>query len=520
MDTIANTETALSDTRPAATFEQNIMLTAKGGSALFVGKLFNFASRFLVTFLLTRFLGAEQYGLYNIALSAAGLASGLALVGLDNALMRYIALYASRRDEGRVWGTLQVAIGISMVLSALISAALFGLAHVIATDVFHNAALAPALQLISFAVPFLGLSDILAGATRGFKHMEHMVIAQNLAQPASRVILILAFSLTGLNLMQAVISYALADMVASLILFYFLNSQFSLKRPLGAAQRETREILSYSIPMWLSDMITTFRGSIQTILLGSLNSVFTVGIFSVANQLNLFADLVQTSATTAVRPIIVEVHDRGNREQLGQLYQTVSKWLFAFNFPVFLIVVLFPVQILSIFGKSFEEGATALILLSWASVVDAGTGMCGAILDMTGYTKLKLANAIIRLALVVFLSLVLIPSRGMVGAALAALAGETVVNALRLVEVYILFRLVPYSVSFFKPVLAGIVALLVTLIDGNWLPLMGENVQVILRIALLVSVYVGALLLFGLDAQDRVILSRIRRRASRRFSHA
>lgn len=517
---MANIETALSDTRPAATFEQNILLTAKGGSALFVGKLFNFASRFLVTFLLTRFLGPEQYGLYNIALSAAGLAAGLALVGLDSALMRYVALYASRRDEARVWGSLQIAVGISMVLSALMSAVLFGLAHVIAVEIFHNAALAPVLQLISVAVPFFNLSDVLAGATRGFKHMEHMVIAQNFAQPATRVVLIVAFSLAGLTLMEAVISYALADMVASLILFYFLNKQFSLNRPLGAAQRETREILSYSVPMWLSEMITTFRGSIQTIMLGSLNSVFSVGIFSVANQLNLFADLVQTSVTTAVRPIIVEVHDRHNREQLGQLYQTVSKWLFAFNFPVFLIVVLFPVQILSIFGKSFTEGATALILLSWASVVDAGTGMCGAVLDMTGYTKLKLANAIIRLAVVLVLSLVLIPTWGIVGAAMAALAGETVVNALRLVEVFILFRLVPYSISFFKPVLAGIVALLVTLMAGQWLPLMAENVQVIVRIALLVSVYVGGLLLFGLDPEDRVVLSRIRRRASRRISHA
>ncbi len=515
-----NTETIMSDVRPAATFEQNILLTAKGGSALFVGKLFNFASRFLITFLLTRLLGPEQYGLYNIALSAAGLAAGLALLGLDSALMRYIALYASRRDDRRVWGSLQVALGISMVLSAVMSAVMFGLSSVIAVQIFHNAALAPVLQLISIAVPFFNLSDALAGATRGFKHMEHMVIAQNFAQPATRVVLIVAFSIAGLSLIEAVISYALADMVASVVLFYFLNQQFSLRRPLGAAQRETREILSYSVPMWLSEMITTFRSSIQTIMLGSLNTVFSVGIFSVANQLNLFADLVQTSVTTAVRPIIVEVHDRGNREQLGRLYQTVSKWLFAFNFPVFLVAVLFPVQILSIFGKSFEQGATALVLLSWASLVDAATGMCGAILDMTGYTKLKLMNAILRVAVVVSVSLLLIPSRGMVGAAIAAVAGEVVVNTLRLAEVFVLFRLVPYSTSFLKPVMAGQLALLATLITGLWAPVAGESVQVLLRIALLVTIYVGALLLLGLDPEDQAVLSRIKRRASRRLSHA
>ncbi len=518
-DIAASTETVLPETRPAATFEQNILLTAKGGSIVFVGKLFNVVSRLVITLLLTRLLGPEQYGLYNIALSAATIASGLALLGLDTALVRYVALYASRRDEEKVWGSLQIAIGIAMALSAVMSAVLFGLAHVIAVEVFHNAALAPALQLMSLAVPFLGLSDLLAGATRGFKHMEHMVIAQNFAQPAVRASLIVLFALAGLDLLEAVVSYALADLVASLVLFYFLNRQFSLRRPLNAAQRETREVLSYSVPMWLSQMITTFRGSIQTIMLGSLNSVFSVGVFSVANQLNTFADLVQSSVTTSVRPIIVEVHDRGNREQLGRIYQTVSKWMFSFNFPVFLIIVLFPSEILSIFGKDFAQGALALVLLSWASLVDAVTGMCGAILDMTGYTKLKLMNSIIRIALTLFVSLLLIPSLGMVGAAVSALVGVTVLNVLRVVEVYVLFRLIPYDISFVKPVLAGIAAWLVALTSANWLPPMDPGLQIILRMALLVGTYAGVLLLLGLDAEDRAILKRVRRRAGKRFSH-
>jgi O-antigen/teichoic acid export membrane protein len=475
-------------------------------------------SRFVITFLLTRFLGPEQYGLYNIGLSTATIASAIALVGLDEALVRYIALYAGRRDGEGVWGTLQIGLWISMVLSALISTILFALAHVIAVNVFHDAGLAPVLQLIAFIVPFLGLSDVLAGATRGFKHMDQMVIAQNLAQPMVRLVLIIVFAVIGLNVVEAIIIYGMADLTASLILVYFLNKEPALRRPLQAARRETREVMAYSIPMWVSDLIGTFRSSIQTILLGSLNTVFTVGIFAVANQLNTFSDLVQSSVTTAVRPIIVEVSDNHNREQLGRLYQTVSKWTFAFNFPVFLITVLFPGPILSIFGKAFADGAPALIILSWASLVDAATGMCGAVLDMTGYTRLKLTNAIIRLVLVIALSLVLIPTRGMVGAAIAALAGEIVMNGLRLVEVYFIFHLLPYSGSFLKPVMAGQLALLVTLLVSGWLPAGSEHLHVLVGMVLLSSVYVAAILLLGLDPDDQNILLRMRRRATRKWS--
>ncbi|MBI4787796.1 MAG: oligosaccharide flippase family protein [Chloroflexi bacterium] len=513
-----NVETVISKAKPVASFEQNILLTAKGGSVMFVGKLFNQFSRLVITLLLTRLLGPAQYGLYNIALSAAAIASHFALVGLGTALVRYVALYAGRRDEQAVWGSIQIAVGISTALSALISALLFALSHVIATEVFHDATLAPVLQLISFTIPLLSFSDVLAGATRGFKRIEHMVIAQNIAQPLVRMLLLLAFSLVGLNIMQAVVIFGVADFVASLLLIYFLNSQFPLRRPLHAARRAPREMLSYSIPMWLADTIATFRGNIQTILLGSLSSVFTVGVFAVANQLNQFADLVHHSVTTAVQPIIVQVHDSDNREQLGRLYQTVSKWMFSFNVPIFLIVVMFPTPILSIFGKDFTQGATALTLLSWASLVNAGTGMCGLILDMTGYTKLKLANSVSQLALIVILSTLLIPTLGMVGAAVAALAGQSVINVLRVVEIYIIFRLLPYNASFLKPILAGVSALLVTLIAGNWLPVSDGNLQALALIPLLACAYVGAILLFGLEPEDRAILARVRKRATRKLS--
>lgn len=515
---MANVESTLPDASSATSFEQNIFLTAKGGSVLFIGKLFTFLSRFIVTLLLTRLLGPEQYGLYNIGLSVAALAQGVALMGLDTALVRYVALYRARRDDAGVWGAIQVALGISTAASALVSALVFGLAHVIATEIFHAPELAPVLQLISFTVPILGVSDVLAGATRGFKKMEYMVIAQNLVQPLVRVVLLMIFALVGLNILGAVLIFGVADFVASLLLIYFLNRQFTLKRRLGAARREPRQLLVYSVPMWLSDLITTFRASIQTILLGSLNSVFTVGIFSVANQINLVADLVQTSVTAAVRPIIVEVHERRNREQLGRLYQIVSKWMFAFNLPVFLIVVLFPQSILSIFGKSFVEGATALVLLSWASLVDAATGMCGAVLDMTGYTRLKLANAIVRLALVVMVSLWLIPTWGIVGAALAALTGEVVVNVLRVLEVYVLLRLLPFNPSSFKPVGAGLVALLAVVAVGEWLPPLGVGLNVLLQGALLASIYGSTLLMFGLDPEERMLFSRFRRRATQTIS--
>lgn len=494
---------------------RNLVATAKDGGIVFVGKLFTYGSRFLIAFLLARLLGAEGYGSYNLALSAATIAAGMALIGLDAALLRYIALWRSRGDDAGVWGALQVGLTITTVLSVLIGTALYALSYWIAIQVFHDARLAPYLQVSAVIVPFLTLSDVLAGATRGFKNFHYMVLAQNFVQPLVRVILIVLLALIGLGIETAILIYGISDLCASLLLFYFLDKQFSLRRPLQTGRREVRAMLGFAVPFWASDSMLTFRTSIQTILLGSFDTVRAVGIFAVASQLNLVADLVQTSVTTAVKPIIVEVHDQGKRQELASLYQTVSKWMFAFNLPVFLIVVLFPTQILSLFGKSFTQGAEALTILAWASLVDAATGMCGAVLDYSGYPKVKLFNSFLRVALSISLNLWLIPIWGMVGAAVAVLVSELAVNVLRVGQVYFLLRILPYNLSSLSPVLAGIAALVVTLVIGLVLAL-DPLAEMVVQCLALLGVYAALMWKFGLAPQDQIVLSHMQRRARKR----
>jgi O-antigen/teichoic acid export membrane protein len=51
-----------------------MLLTAKGGSVLLFGRLVTYVARFAITFVLARLMGAENYGLYNLAISAAMIA--------------------------------------------------------------------------------------------------------------------------------------------------------------------------------------------------------------------------------------------------------------------------------------------------------------------------------------------------------------------------------------------------------------------------------------------------------------
>lgn len=504
--------TNLSDVVQRHASERNMLLVAKGGGIVFVGKLFTFACRFVITFLLARLLGAEQYGMYNLALSALTVAAVLSGFGLDTALVRYVAIFARRRDESGLWGALQIGLGGTIILSVLIGIGLYALAHPIAEQLFHEPKLAPLLQLASLIVPFFGLNFVIAGATQGFKKMQYATIARDISQPMIRLILIVGLAIVGLNAARALASFGVAVAITSIWLLYFLNKLFSLRRPLRTARYDTGEILRFSLPVFLSDLMIFFRDNIQTLLLGALNTVASVGIYAVANQLNMIGSMFQNAIATASRPIVSELYDRGEWEQMGSIYQTTTKWTFILNLPLFLIMLLFPAQLLSIFGKSFAAGSTALILLACGLMVNVSTGMCGLILDMTGHTTLKLINSSIQLVLSIGLSFLLIPRWGVVGAAAAALIGISTINLLRLLQVFILFRLLPYNSSFIKPIMAGLAALVIVLSIGYWFRNEASLTYTAISATIFFATYAATLLLLGLSAEDRAVLVGLRRR--------
>jgi O-antigen/teichoic acid export membrane protein len=190
------------------------------------------------------------------------------------------------------------------------------------------------------------------------------------------------------------------------------------------------------------------------------------------------------------------------------------------NLPLFLMMVLYPASILSIFGRSFVGGATAMSILAIGELVNAGTGICGSIIDMTGYTKLKLANSVIWAVLISGSNILLIPEWGVVGAATAAVVSISTVNILRVLQVWILFRLQPYNMTFVKPTVAGIVASATVLLLGQWLPAGGNIFIAGIHIVVLFIVYGGVVLLLGLEPEERVVLSRLYRRANAARSKA
>lgn len=485
-----------------------VISAAKGSGILTVGKLVEYVGRFVIAFLLARVLGAEEFGIYSLALSAAAIVSTISLLGMDDAALRNIAVYASQKDDKSLWGTLQLTFVFTISMSIILGIVLFYFADSIAKIIFSEPLLASMLRLVALIVPILTLSEMLVFATRGFKRMDYGVIAQDFIQLPIRIVLLVILALLNLNAFTAMITFGVADLTASIALVFFLNKEFPLKRPLKAAKRDVRGLLNFSLPFWFSDILNTVRNNIQVMMLGSLSTISSAGIFTIVSRVNLLSIITYRSVQTSIRPIIAELQSKNRWNDVGHLYQTSTRWALLVNIPMTLIMILFSEEILLIFGESFKEGGLALAILAVSEFVKVLTGMSGTIIDMSGLNRLKMVNTTIQVVLAVGLNVYLIPRWGLLGAAVAVFVSIAIMNVIRMVQVYVIYKLLPFNRLLLKPFFAGFAALIAVLLIDQTLTVEHNLLSLLIGTAVVITVYVGILQNLGLPEDDKLVINR------------
>jgi O-antigen/teichoic acid export membrane protein len=483
-------------------FHTNVSTVIRGGSITVVGKMFNNLIRLALAIILARVLGTVQLGYYTLALSTLNIAMGVALFGLDAAVIRFIAVMQSRDDTQKTWESIQIGTGVSLIFSTFIGIFLYVFSYYLAVNVFNDLALVPYLQLISIFLPMLVLNDQLSNVLKGFKKFDLSVFSQYIFQPISRLVITGIILVIGLNAKTAILAYCLATVSSTAILIYFLNRDFSFKGKIKVSGSLLRETLSFSVPVWLSSLLSKFKNNIQTLFIGSWDTIAGVGIFAVASQITFVSSEISSSINVTSKPIIAELVDQGDISQMERIYQLSNKWIVITQIPIFLAMVLFPKTLLQIFGKEFADGSLTLIILAFGSLLKVGTGMGGIIIDMAGYTKMKLVNSILQVITFIILNIILIPRWGLVGAAVAAVVGEGFINIIRLLEVFFIYKIIPFNRSFYKPLLATIGAVgaffLVLQVYNH-----GENFLLAgLNMSIMVLAYVGIIYLLGFSKDE------------------
>lgn len=478
---------------------------AKGSSTAFIGMLGGRGLKFLLALFLGRFLGASLYGIYELALSVLVLSGSLSMLGLQSGVVKFVANYHELRKEALVKGTLISSLSIPFLTSLLIAVLIFLCSHWIASEIFHVPQLENVLRMLAFGIPFYSLTMMTSFAARGFKAIGYEIIIKSFGLPLITGISVgIAFFL-GSRLQGAIYGTLIGYVFSSLIGLYLVFKLFPNILSGVSAIFETRKLLRFSLPLSVIFITVGLSAEFNRIIVGAFGSMADVGIYSAAARIGTQLSIILLAINTIVGPMVSAAFAKRDFQTIEALYKLTARWALIFTIPATCLIIFWSQPLLSMFGREFQSGTGILVILCLSRLVGSANGSNGIILQMTERQDLDMINNLIALFINIVVAVILVRPLGALGAAIGIAGATVIVNIIKTIQIYILMRTHPFSKGYFKPCIAGVVALLGLLISFHFFADNTLHGHVIATTIFLV-LYLSSLWLAGLEYIDRTVL--------------
>jgi O-antigen/teichoic acid export membrane protein len=438
------------------------------GTAANVGGLFvGIVAAFGVQILLGRTLPAGGFGLVTVAVQVAFVASAGSRFGMDMAAVRFVAIGTGRGTGSNLRSLVErcalVALAASLVVAGLLAASspLFGDYETV-------------IALAALGIPFIALTNVYLGATRGLKQMRQTLYVFWIGQPVLWVVLAALAIAAGGETNAVVLAYDVSWLVAAFAASMLWRSE---ARPVSApppSREEVREALRYGLPRAPAALFAQAMFWVDLWVLAAFETGTDLDAYAAASRISQLLLLFLTSLNLVFSPFAADLHARGERERLGELFKRSTRWALAATLPLLIVLFVAADDVLRAFSTRFEVGEGALRILLVGQLANVATGSVGFILIMTGFTRLDLLDNAAGVALLAALATALTAAFGIVGTATAAAVSIAAVNVVRLVQVRGRVGIQPYDRSFATLILPAAAAALAAVLahaalgDAQW----------------------------------------------------
>ncbi|MBK7353128.1 MAG: oligosaccharide flippase family protein [Nitrosomonas sp.] len=193
---------------------------AKGTLLAFGLKVIGAGLAFIFNVIIARLLGAEGVGLFFLALSFTTIGSVIGRLGLDNTLLRFIAIHMAKGEISQVKGVYLLGMTMASIASGTLALLGFWLSPWIAIEIFDKPTLVEPLKWMSLAILPFAILNLQAESLKGLKCIRDALLVQSIGIPIVGILLI--FPLTKLGGVEGSIwAYLIATIIVTLLGFSF-----------------------------------------------------------------------------------------------------------------------------------------------------------------------------------------------------------------------------------------------------------------------------------------------------------
>lgn len=381
---------------------------------LFADRILRMGVGLFVGVWVARYLGVQQFGVFNYATAFVALFSTLSTLGLDAIVVRSIVREPEKRLQ--ILGTafwLKLIGGIAALVLAVSSIVVLR----------HDDQLTISLVAILASVGIFQAFDTIDLWFQSQVQSKYTVIAKNTAFVITALVKVALISFHA-----PLIAFAWAALgevslgAIGLIISYRVRGYSPWLWPWSSPLAKT--LLKESWPLILSGVTIMIYMRIDQIMLGQMIGDKAVGLYSAATRISEVWYFIPMAIASSVSPAIYaakEVSEALYYQRIKQFLRLLSLLSIVFAVPMsFLSGTIITV----LFGKSYEASASILAIHIWASLfVFMGVGTSSWFIA-EGLTQFALRRTIMGAITNVFLNIFLIPTYGGVGAAIATVISQ------------------------------------------------------------------------------------------------
>ena len=480
-------------------------------SGMSLGSVF----RYMFSIIMARFLGAQMLGLYSLGNAITRIAEILALLGLDNGVLRFVS--RDTEDKVNVDRSIYTSLKIGLISSILIAVLLFLSAEKIVNEILNeDSFLITVIKVFAISLPFTVLTLISSFATQAFKILKNKIFVNQIVNPLTLLIaFVTSYFLLGIEL-SILLPTVVSSIIGLMFILKFLTnfSSISLSKIIGTTV--DKDILKFSVPLMFVSAIGIIMHWIDIIMLGILSNATEVGMYHPIERTAGLVRMILFAFAGIFAPIFSEHYFKKNKNGMKDSYQSSSKYILAFSLPIFIFLFIFSEPMLLVFGTEFQN-YFALKVLLLGIFIQTIFGLGSSTLTMSGYTKFNLLNVSIALVLNIISNSILIPLYGLTGAALATSFALIVLSTLRYFENLILMNLNLFSFKLIKPIISGALTFVViqylSLIFSNYFELSNVFnllIYLLINLLLVISSYFTIYFLLGFDKEDIIFIDSLK----------
>lgn len=421
---------------------------------------------FFYKIFLSKFMGAEWLGIYQLIFPIYGIAFTIYATGIQTSISRLVAAEMGKRNHKNIGKILRLGLLLSISVAFLLSILLYKFSDIVALRFLLEPRSASSLRILAIVFPFCGITSSINGYYYGLKKAGVPASTQLLEQVIRVIAVYIAAIVMGKDNLKVTCEMAVLGLVIGEIascLYNFL-SLFVTKSPkdlmypkpnpdADSVRRRIilKNLLILSIPLSTNRLLINILHSVETVLIPAMlrrsglstgDALSTYGtLVGMSIPFIMFPTAVINALAVLLLPTVSEAQAMDNEDLIGKTSSVSIKYSFLIGIISTGIFLLFGKNLgISIFNS--EEAGRYLVVLAWLCPLIYLTTTLGSIINGLGKTHITFINSVAGTIAKIIIIIILVPINGINGYLIALLIGQLIITCM---DSFYIIRNIPFK---------------------------------------------------------------------------